>query len=157
MPPINPELQRQRRRKQQDLPLADDATTPLQAPRATRAEAEELYLFLRTRKALGWKHGMTRAEVRVGLSKMVNRFISDRKLQATMHIATLYGFPLASNSSSGYFIIDTVEDADTCIEELYSRIDEHRHRLKGLEAVRERIKRGDAKQEGGGYPGPEKP
>lgn len=155
MPPIAPKLQRQR--KQRPLPLqspGDEPSTP--APRATRAECEELFLFLKTRKALGWKHGITRAEVRIGLSKMLNRFVADRRLQAVMAYAPLYGFPLASNSSSGYFIIDTVEDADTCIEELYSRIEEHRLRLKGLEAIRERIKRGDSKEDGR-YPGPEKP
>lgn len=140
MPPHMPRIRpRQFPRTQPTLPLPE---TTKQAPvlPATRVECEELYLFLKTRKALGATHGLARAEVRAGLSKMVNRHVADRKLQQIMAAAPVYGFPLASGSSAGYFIISTLDDADTCIDELNSRITEHTRRVLALQDIRERIK-----------------
>ena len=138
MAPIAPQLQR----RQRALPLSPEPQAKTGPVPATRVECEELYLFLKTRKALGWTHGMGRAEVRVGLSTMVNRHVADRKLQQIMAAAPVYGFPLASNSASGYFIIGSLDDVDTCIDELNSRISEHAKRVRALERIRERFRHG---------------
>jgi hypothetical protein len=58
------------------------------------------------------------------------------KLQRIVSDAPNYGFPVASNSRTGYFVVQSAEDFDTCIGELESRIREHRWRVDSLRALR---------------------
>jgi hypothetical protein len=139
MAPIAPHLQR----RQRPLPLSPEPHRSEAPPLpATFAECEELHLFLHHRHAVGTGHGLPRAEVQAGLSAMVNRKISDRKLQQIMAAAPLHGFPLASSSYHGYFVVSTRDDVDACINELNSRIVEHTRRVLALEVIRERIVHG---------------
>jgi hypothetical protein len=84
---------------------------------------------------------------------MVNRKVSDRKLQQIMAAAPVHGFPLASSSYHGYFVVSTPADVDACINELNSRIVEHTRRVLALEVIRERMAHGEkagTKEEGNG-------
>jgi hypothetical protein len=103
---------------------------------STYAECEQLYAYLRSKGVIGREHGLLKREVLVGFRTVVDYFVADRTLQRILADAPRYGFPLASSSSHGYFIVETLDDLDGCIAELQSRIHEHQLRVESLERLR---------------------
>lgn len=156
MAPIAPHLQR---RRQPSLPLPPAPEKPGQAT-STYAECEALYAYLRHKGVIGRERGLLKREVLVGFRTVVDYYVADRTLQRILADAPSYGFPLASSSSHGYFIVETLEDLDGCIDELMSRIHEHTQRVQSLTKLRERFTHEENSENRQGHPegsGPARP
>lgn len=127
MPPLAPLRQRK-------LPIPPPETA---APAtSSREECAQLHAYLRTHGYVGSTHGITRKALRAQFSASVGRFVSDRRLQRIVSDAPSLGFPVASNSRTGYFVVETAEEFDACIEELESRAREHTWRAASLRSLR---------------------
>jgi hypothetical protein len=119
MPPLAPLRQRK-------LPLPAPAEAPLRG--STREECSQLYQYLLHTGYVGLAQGITRQTLRRQFAAHVGRHIGDRKLQRIVSDAPNY--------RTGYFVVQSAEDFDTCIGELESRIREHRWRVDSLRALR---------------------
>lgn len=119
--------------RQRKLPIPLP-TTPM--PGASAEECRQLHEYLQRTGYVGSVNGIKRAALRPQFSAAVGRYVSDRRLQRIVADAPARGYPIASNSRTGYFVVDVRDDLDECIEELESRIAEHTIRADSLRAFR---------------------
>lgn len=131
MPPLAPLRQRKL-----PLPAPEAGVGPCAS---TREECAQLHDYLKTRGYVGSVNGITRKALRPQFAAHVGRHVADRVLQRIVSDAANYGFPVASNSRTGYFVVETTDDFTACIEELESRAREHQWRAQSLRALMPKI------------------